>query len=211
MLVATSLMACAGKDGSNGLNGEGGQIGTPGNNGNNGQNGHSIVGISRAATALECSQSSGVAVDFFIDTDDTQTVTDEDILQSGVVSCNGLNGTNGVDGQDGTDGVNGTNGTNGVDGAKGDKGDPGAAGSSAVMTAYSLPASFTCYAIHSGIYAYTNSTTQISLYTNSNCTTQIDTNNFVLDATLNEIYVNSTLILILEKYSTGMVLRKLVW
>lgn len=73
-----------GKDGSNGVDGT------------NGVNGASLVSISRAATALECPTSLGSAVDIYLDLDNSFTVTSGDMLQSGLVACNGNNGTNGL-------------------------------------------------------------------------------------------------------------------
>lgn len=60
-------------------------------NGSVGYPGISLVSVSRAATALECPNSGGTAVDIYRDIDFNGIVSDEDVLQSGVVACNGHN------------------------------------------------------------------------------------------------------------------------
>lgn len=89
-----------GEKGSDGTNGTNGEQGLPGSNGMdgtdgiNGSNGHSIVSVSRLATNLECPGLGGSAVDFYLDVDDSLSVSVNDVLQSGVVACNGSNGLN---------------------------------------------------------------------------------------------------------------------
>jgi hypothetical protein len=208
LVLGLMLSACAGKDGTSGkdgLNGNPGAPGTPGLiglPGGNGNNGHSIVALQRAATNVECTQTQGKAVDFYVDLDDSFTVTAGDLLQAGIVACNGLNGTDGTDGQDGADGQTGAQGI------------PGTPGSNATMTTVPLVAVFSCIFVHNSIYARKSSETDVGLYTDSNCTSQnqiVDANLVTMNSARNEVYTTGNILLILEGTGTSMVIKKLVY
>lgn len=197
--IAAFMLGCAGKDGAAGANGRDGVDGTPGigTPGQGGQNGHSIVANSRVATALECVASAGTAVDFYLDLDGSLNFSAGDLLQAGVVACNGINGQDGQDGEDGEDGDDGIDGTNGQDGKSayeiavengfvgteaewlaslqgedgedGQDGAPGTPGTSAVMTAYSLGTLNACVNVHTNIWAKRSHSTQVTLHTAASC------------------------------------------
>lgn len=217
ILSMVMLAACAGKDGSNGSNGANGRDGNPGIGapGNGGSNGHSIVAHSRAASNIECPFTAGTAVDFYTDLDDSMSFTSGDLLQAGVVSCNGMNGQAGQNGQDGSNGQDGATGPQGNQGDTGPQGAPGAPGTSATMTAYSLATASQCVQVHSTVWARRESTTQVALYTGNLCAleTRIDVgpNQEAMSSTLNEVFVQNNLVFILEGSGANTVIKKLVY
>lgn len=201
-ILALVLTACgtpgssgrAGIDGQSGVDGSSGAAGQEGETGSAGPRGHSVVAKARTATILECTQTPGTAVDFYLDKDDSLNWTPGDVLQAGVVTCNGMAG------------VNGTNGSNGSDGA------PGSAGTNATMVSISLSAT-ACQAAATGIWVRRDGD-QASLYTASDCnipSTINMGNNVALTAQANEVYTSGNTVLIVEGQGANMVLKKLVY
>lgn len=190
VLMVGCSQAKDGSNGSNGASGHDGSSGSDGTNGGNGLNGHDVVSVARIATSLECPLNGGTAVDFYMDLDSSETYTSGDLLESGVVACNGTNGVNG------SNGSNGTNGSN---------------GSSAVMTAYTL-VSNVCTQVDTSMYAMKVNNTDVTLYTANTClaANQVDTGN-VLNYDYNELYATGNTLFIVEGSSTSLVLRKLVY
>lgn len=174
-----------GNDGAPGLDGSNGTDGANGSDGVNGSNGHSMAAETTTPSTLICPDG-GSQVDFYIDLDDSASVTAGDTFQAASVACNGsngldglngsdgVNGTDGADGQDGADGNDGQDGEDGEDstvaGPQGEPGTPGTNGtngSGATIVAFSPTA---CTLISTGFYAKSFAD-NVWLYTASTCST----------------------------------------
>lgn len=191
LLMLLFLAACHQRD----------QVTVTADDGKDGDNGHSIVSLSRSATGNECGENSGSSVDFYLDQDNSNSVTEGDQLQSGVVACNGSDGQNGTDGNDGQDGQDGQDGEDGTDGEDGQDGQDG--GTTFVMVA--IPIGSSCVNVAPNTWAKKQNSQQVVLYDSSSCGVHDDLT--TLDSTSNEVYVvNNTTILILD---AGFVIRKL--
>lgn len=95
-LPTNGVDGAPGLDGQAGADGQDGVDGADGSNGAAGANGKSLVSQSRPASNLECPSSLGSAIDVYLDMDSSLTVSGGDVLQSGLVACNGVAGTNGA-------------------------------------------------------------------------------------------------------------------
>jgi hypothetical protein len=107
--------------------GPAGAVGATGAQGLPGANGHSLVSQYVEPSALLC-PTGGSELDIFMDTDDSLSVSEEDVFLNSIVACNGSNGLNGSDGLNGTDGGQGVPGAQGPQGEAGPQGTPGAQG-----------------------------------------------------------------------------------
>jgi hypothetical protein len=76
----------------------------PGPKGDVGANGHSLVSLVVEANEIECDEQGGRRLDIFLDNDDSLNVSEGDMFQSSLISCNGLNGLNGLVGETGAQG-----------------------------------------------------------------------------------------------------------
>lgn len=85
---------------------------TPPMPGEDGKQGHSIV-----SQVLE--DDGCIITEFYLDVDDSLSVTSADVLQSSNSVCNGTAGEDGLNGDNGLNGSDGTNGTNGSNGVSG--------------------------------------------------------------------------------------------
>lgn len=96
-------------------------------NGKDGANGHSLVSIYSEASHCECAYG-GNRLDILIDSDDSLSVSEDDIYQSSLIICNGANGRNGLDGAIGEVGPRGVKGDIGLQGLQGETGAVGSQG-----------------------------------------------------------------------------------
>lgn len=134
-----------------------GDAGADGTNGAPGNDGYSLVGESLEATQCECDEAGGSRFDVYQDLDRSQSVTEGDLYQGSLVTCNGQNG------RDGAAGPIGPQDEPGV-GLPGPQDPPGeiAPGSGATITTYNTS---TCTLIAGTTY-YVKSD---SIYTGSTC------------------------------------------
>jgi hypothetical protein len=130
-----------------------GPPGPSGSDGADGKNGLStlaeVVGISEES---ECSNG-GTLLRFFLDTDESLTVSEGDLLLSSAEICNGFNGLQGPIGPQGP---------------AGEPGEPGedAAGSAVLLATYTP---YSCFRVPDTSYYIKSGSHKVSVYTSSSC------------------------------------------
>lgn len=102
-----------------------------GKDGVDGKNGHSLVSAWNQVYTCECDEAGGTRLDIYMDMDDSLSLSEGDLFQNSIVSCNGRNGLQGIQGIPGEQGIPGAQGPQGVagePGATGPQGIPGMPG-----------------------------------------------------------------------------------
>lgn len=186
----------------------------PGPMGPQGPRGHLVLPqiIQLTSESLECGENGGVRYDWYIDEDDSVTLSDADTYYASAATCNGLNGLNGLNGHAGEQGppglagppgLQGNPGHDGVAGPPGSTGPQGPPGQNAHVTQHYVSA---CLAMPGGYYLKTGNGSEsgsVGIYTNSSCNgshSQLNSANstFFFTANILGVYVDSQTVRTLE-------------
>lgn len=132
LLLAAMLTACSPNTEKVTIKGQAGL------DGSTGQDGYSTVSSSYSSSDLCGTNRGGTELLLALDLDRSNDFTTGDLVQTQVITCNGVNGVDGLNGTDGVDGVNGQDGQDGQDGTN------GADGVSCSVTKTASTATITC-------------------------------------------------------------------